>query len=309
MGPYVDAIWSFCGTTFFNHYVPRWHTPNHCWYAWILSLGTVSRYYPDTTLYTDDKGAEWLLEKLRLPFKSVVVNLDFLRDKNPQWWCYSKLKAYASHPRPFIHFDSDVFLWQKLPDRFDSAHVIAQSPEYLAEYYQLDLLDDTAKQVGGWLPVEYVSYRQTSIQRAINCGFMGGNNLAFIRHYANLGMEFIEANPQMWSLYKELYREGIVVEQYLLASCIHYYTQVNSRYGHVSIDLLFEKNMHELVFHKELTKQAGFTHIIGFSKGDKAIAERLENRVKRDYPILYDHVLQNASYLDNSITDTALFTL
>lgn len=305
----MDAIWSFCGATFFNHYVPRWYTRRHCWYAWILSLGTVSKFYPETILYTDEKGADWLLKKLGLPFKNVVVNLDFLKDKNPQWWCYSKLKAYATHSRPFIHFDNDVFLWKKLPDRLESAPVIAQSPEYLAEYYQLDLMENNAKKVGGRLPKEFLSYRKYSRQQAINCGIMGGNNLNFIHYYANLGIDFIEANQAMWTLYDELYREGIIVEQYLLAACAYYYQLQNNKFGDINIGFLFEKYMHELVFCEELTKKAGYTHIIGFSKGDKNISERLEKRVKREYPLLYENVLRHESYLRCLTIDVPVFKI
>jgi len=293
----MDAIWSFCGDTFFNHYLPRWYTRRHCWYAWILSLGTVSKFYTETTLYTDEKGADWLLNKLGLPFKNVVVNLDFLKDKNPQWWCYSKLKAYASHPKPFIHFDNDVFLWKKLPARLESASVIAQSPEHLAEYYPVDLMDNNAKKVGAWLPKEFNLYRAYPHQHAINCGIMGGNNLNFIHYYANLGMDFIEANQAMWLLYDELYKEAIVVEQYLLAACAYYYKYHDNIFGNINVDFLFKEYLYEIIYNEAIAKNAGYTHIIGSSKGDKDLSERLEKRVRREYPIYYENVLKYESFL------------
>ena len=43
--------------------------------------------------------------------------------------CSANLVAYQMQTVPFVHLDSDVFLWQRLPGYIEAAPVLAQHPE------------------------------------------------------------------------------------------------------------------------------------------------------------------------------------
>lgn len=94
-----------------------------------LSLLLARRHYPETALVTDSAGKALLVDTLGLSFTSVSTELDCLRDADPDLWALGKLVAYSIQDEPFIHLDTDVFLWRALPARLTSAPVLAQHRE------------------------------------------------------------------------------------------------------------------------------------------------------------------------------------
>ena len=89
------------------------------------SFETIRSFYPQTKLYSDSRGVDLLVERLGLGFQSVSTQLDGMQGYDPSWWALGKLFAYASEEEPFIHFDSDVFLWRALPGEVTSCALVA----------------------------------------------------------------------------------------------------------------------------------------------------------------------------------------
>jgi len=177
-----------------------------------------------------------------------------------------------------------------MPPAIETAPVVAQSPEYpKPDYYRFDLLEHNAARLGGWLPKEYKYYRTVQGQYALNCGVFGGNNLEFIHYYANLAMDFIGLNEHIWAHHGDMVCESCVAEQYLLSACAYYYKHIDKRFGDVTAVCLFDEHNHPWV--PERAEAIGFTHLLGASKGMRGIAERLERRVKNEYPEQYARVL------------------
>ena len=116
----MRSVWSFWTKPFSVERRTSWASELHHWIAWGLSVETARRHYPHTCLVTDDEGARILIDELQLPFTSVTVCLNRLRDADPEWWALGKLEAYRRQREPFVHVDTDVFLWNALP-----AHVAA----------------------------------------------------------------------------------------------------------------------------------------------------------------------------------------
>ena len=146
---------------------------------------------------------------------------------------------------------------------------------------------------GGWLPEELVwFYRNFSAQRAECCGIFGGNDLNFIHYYANTGLKLIEHwdNHTAWSQLENKTVHMVLVEQYLLSACIEFHRhQSDSPFANVQMDYLFQSV--EEAFDPLRSQTAGYTHLIGDSKRDPDLAERLEKRVARDYPKTYERCL------------------
>ena len=111
----MRAVWSLWTAPLTSGTHPGWLTPRHHLLGWILSFHLARAHATETCLVTDSQGAALLVEGLGLPFDHVSTALDALAGRDPEWWAIAKLHACAAQDAPFLHLDSDVFLWQPLP--------------------------------------------------------------------------------------------------------------------------------------------------------------------------------------------------
>ncbi|CAN5413202.1 hypothetical protein BH10PSE4_BH10PSE4_39900 [soil metagenome] len=295
----MRAVWSFWSAPFFAHYESRWLSHKHHLLAWALSFKTASQHYPDTALVTDTAGARLLVDGLGLEFGSVDLRLDSLvaEGRDVDWWVLGKLTAYEAQTRPFVHLDNDVFLWRPLPEAMTAAPVFAQNPEGFEftdqSLYRLEAFMAGVADADGWLPPEWRVYAQARRTGAVCCGILGGQDVAFLRRYAALAIAVI-VHPRNQRVWPGLgVRDNILVEQYFLAACIA--SRQASR-GLPSADFqpayLFPSPAE--AFEPAHAAAAGYTHLIGEAKVDAEIADRLERRVRADYPDLHARCVLHA---------------
>ena len=137
-----------------------------------------------------------LVDSLGLPFSEVSTCLDGLRGRDPGWWMLGKLVAYQMQTVPFVHLDSDVFLWQRLPGHIEAAPVLAQHPEIHTPdqgVYHPGEVEQAFAETGGILPVEWRWARARSDGlTAENCGIVGGCDIGFMHHFAETALDLIE---------------------------------------------------------------------------------------------------------------------
>src|SRR4029077_502271 len=119
---------------------------------------------------------------------------------DPAWWALGKLYAYRAQREPFVHLDNDVFLWQPLPDRVESAPLFAQNPDHFEpgrSFYHPEAFEAALNGVGrAWLPREWRWFRSSGRpQRGESCGVFGGRRDDFVRHYAGQAIRLIEHAP------------------------------------------------------------------------------------------------------------------
>ena len=109
----MRSVWSFWTPPFQARKGRVWRKPLHHFLAWGISLSAARRHYPETVLVTDQAGKKLLIDALvGLQFTAVSTELDCLRTVDPDWWALGKLVAYSIQDQPFIHLDTDVFLWK-----------------------------------------------------------------------------------------------------------------------------------------------------------------------------------------------------
>ncbi len=223
------AVWSFWTRPFRAHRHQVWASEKHHLLAWVLSVETARRHFRATSLITDDDGARMLVDGVGLRFDHVSTDLNALNQADPEWWCLGKLYAYRSQAEPFVHIDSDCFLWKPLPERMTSADLLAQSPERIpcgdGPYSRRGVVVSLMDSMQGWIPEELRWYTSIRGDGAVNCGILGGNRLDFVRHYADMGIRLVQhpPNQRAWPHFVDKsYHENFVVEQYLLAACIEY---------------------------------------------------------------------------------------
>ena len=125
----MRAVWSFWSAPYVTHYRHAWVRPLDHLLSWVVSVQAARFHYADAVLVTDTPGRQFLVEQLELPFTEVSTELDDLRGEDPDWWMLGKLVAYSQQTVPFVHIDSDVFLWNALPAHVAMAPVFAQNPE------------------------------------------------------------------------------------------------------------------------------------------------------------------------------------
>ncbi|MBD1865417.1 MULTISPECIES: DUF6734 family protein [Trichocoleus] len=295
------SVWSFWTKPFRSHRQTIWFSEKHHLLAWILSLETARKHYPETALVTDDAGAKMLIDGLGLEFDSVTTELNALQAQDPDWWILGKLWAYRSQTQPFIHVDNDVFLWKPLPPVVNTAPVLAQNPEYFVFgkplatcwWYRPEIFNHRVKSTNGWLPDEWNWYFAKRRNLAYCCGIMGGAQVDFIRHYADMALRIAAdpGNQAALALMDNKLGDCLLIEQYFLAACIEYHQQLpDSLFADVSIECLFDSP--EAAFSSQQPDQLGYTHLIGEAKRDAAIARRLEKRVAEEYPNQYQRCLR-----------------
>jgi hypothetical protein len=289
----LRAVWSFWSKPFKAHRHGSWASEKHHLLAWVLSTMTARRHYRATALCTDDAGARLLLEGIGLEFDHVSTSLNELRAHDSEWWALGKLYAYREQTAPFVHLDSDVFLWRPLSPDPEGVALLAQNPDYFVpgqSFYQPEVFEDAITGVEhGWLPVEWQWYRTSGRgQRGESCGVFGGNRIDFIQHYAGQAIRLIEegGNQDAWQKIQCRSWHNHEFEQYLLAACIEYHRgRADSPYRDISIDYVFGST--DDAFDSETAARAGYTHLIANAKCNRQLAERLEARVATDYPEHY----------------------
>jgi hypothetical protein len=251
-------------------------------------------------LCTDTAGAKLLIDTTGLEFGCVSTALDALKLCDPGWWTLGKLHAYQMQTEPFIHFDNDVFLWKRFPERLESAPVLAQNPEDFllgTSYYAPETFDNLLRECGGWLPEEWTWYSSVGPRRrAACCGFLGANNVDFIRYYAETAINLIEhpRNQPGWACLINKTGDNILFEQYLLSACINYHrNKTESPFHKIDIRYLFAGP--DEAFSSHAAAELGYTHLIGNSKRKAHISSRLERRVQQNYPEYYERIIKSAA--------------
>jgi hypothetical protein len=297
----MKAVWSFWSKPFEVHRRFNWPSERHHLFAWVLSVETARQHYPDTSLITDDAGARMLVDRLALPFTHVSTELNALAHYNPDWWALGKIYAYRMQTQPFVHIDSDVFLWKPLPARLECADVFAQNPEPISAstpYYQPERFARALHTTGGWLPEEWHWYHHTYHNRAESCGIFGGNRIDFINLFAIASQRLIEdpANKHALEALHDKRTLMLVVEQYLLSAFVEYH-KANAvlPFGNIRIEYLFD-SVADLL-NPDYATHAGFTHLVAGAKQSKLFAQRLESRVRCDYPEHYQRCMKYSSPL------------
>lgn len=288
----MRAVWSFWSKPYRAGRGSRWLSDYHARLAWGLSVELARRHYPDTTLVTDDDGAELLVDRLKLPFRSISLELNTLDDRDPGWWALGKLHAYRLQTEPFVHIDSDVFLWNRLPAELERAAVFAQSPEVFGPeregWYPLRAVERTFAE-SGWLPDAWKAYsaRRSALEAAC-CGIVGGNRLDVLREWAELGVRVAEApeNAAGWAAWADKGYCNVLIEQFLLNAVVERRRELEWLADDANLRVAYLFPSDADAYDDAQAEARGYTHLIGGAKANPELMGDLEARMHADYPEL-----------------------
>ncbi len=267
-----------------------WCSAKYHLMSWALSCLQLNKFYNNVELITDSRGKELLIDKLKLPYKNVRIELDNLNfDCSPQLWVTNKIYSYTLHNEPFLNVDGDVYIFQPFPDEVLSGDLIAQNIEQDFDYYNelVRIVNDTFDFVP--LPIKKQIERSVPIQ-ASNAGILGGHDYQFFSGYYQLVQNFIAENKNKINQLTpaQMVNFNAVVEQYIF-HCLGNDLEIEVNY---LLDTVYDPSFFESFanFH-HLPNDISFMHALGDYKKNGWVCDQLANRLRMDYPEFYDRII------------------
>ncbi len=259
-----------------------WLDKSFFYMSWALSCLTLKKVYGEVELVTDQYGKELLYDTLKLPYASVSTDLDRLENYNHNLWALGKLYTYSIQEQPFIHVDSDIFVWEKFSPSLLQGEVITQNLEEI--FPGMEVFFSSNEHLFTAIP-ECVK-KEREVTKALpmyNAGILGGNNMEFIQLYTKTAFDFIHANhAAIDKIPKEKGYMNMVYEQYFLYCLVkHYNIPVATYFSHG--DLSFDGMVG---FHRT-HQDVKYIHALGTYKKYEVVGNDITERVLYEYPEYY----------------------
>jgi hypothetical protein len=279
----VQSLWSEPAKKYggYLRYHGRWPHPRLFWYSWVISTAWAHKHYGVVELVTDNEGARWLVDKLKLPFTSVRTDLENLGVRG-ELWAYGKIVAYATQQEPFFHIDGDVYLDGRLPQRYEKADLVCQLFEQADNLDGFErIYDENVRLMEKSLPSLPSFWPFMTERCAGNCGIFGGSNVAAIQKYT-ADVKALVTNPinaPGWAGMTFNNAMSCVIEQQAL--------WCSAREQGIPLTPIFENSDFEdpEVF-KQKALETHFNHAAVEGK-NPVFGTELGKIVERDYPTQY----------------------
>jgi len=230
-------------------------------------------------MVTNEFGID-MFQKIGLPVTDYNNKLNEMTDVSRFFWAYGKLLAYCEQQEPFIHFDNDVFLWQKFPKRILNAELCFQShePMDIAGYKYYNMLRPCFEAA----PVKPKKIAENEVTDfAYNCGICGGHNLEFFKEWIECSREYIFAEENQVLFYQDfadvLIHQNLFHEQYFAASLIKMHDMRDR------VKVLHPDAM-------QIEKKMKYTHLWGTTKKDGGLMFRVYKRLFDEDKKLYNRI-------------------
>lgn len=289
----MDVIQSFWSKPFFKEtddlnarFRGGWLSANFFFYSCLLSCLKFKQNYGEVSLYTDDQGKELLIDKLEIPYSKVFLDLNSLQDYPSELWALGKILTYSLQNAPFIHADTDVFVWNKLPDRFLDTDLIAQNFEFNFPKYK-EVLEAAFSEFQNFSKDQFPLYTQTNDVFAFNAGIIGGQNNTFFKDFKNRVFQIVNDNLDRL----EKINLGVfnMVYEQMLGFEMANAQQIEIRFLKPRMNEAFTNVMK---FHLVPVKE-NYIHTVGYAKKSIEMCEQLKYRLKYEFPLEYQKLNQN----------------
>jgi hypothetical protein len=155
--------------------------------SWSVSVKLAHKHFEKVILVTDSWAWKNLFEPLNLPIDEVKIILDDL-NYTTDMWSISKAYSIMEMDEPFVHLDSDVYLWTELNEEILKSKVFAQSKEGKWDSYQNQIYTKRSEDYHRNFEGEckyFNNFRAENLEHlAYNTGVVGGNDLGFLKTWA-----------------------------------------------------------------------------------------------------------------------------
>lgn len=286
-----------------------WFAPEYHLMSWALSCLQLHRIYKKVELYANSKAAELLIETLKLPYNKIHITHDSLNVPNENLWALPKIFTYSLQREAFLHFDGDVFLFDRLPEALLNKSLIAQNFEEATDYYtqtQRELIENFT-----YFPnCVKKDFKSDVAIKAVNAGVLGGNKMDFFTEYANLALKYIHKNAHHLPSIN-INRFNVFFEQHLFYSL--------AKEKEIPIELLFNLTIKDnqykyLADMNEVPCKKTYLHLLGQYKKDEFTCRLMASKLRQLYPEFYFKIialfsnktipLSTKLYLDQNLKTT-----
>lgn len=266
-----------------------WLDPVAYFASVVYSALQIKKYYKKLELVTDSLGKMIFVDLLQIPYDKVSISLDFLQDYDTSLWSLGKIYACSMQEEPFIHIDTDLFIWDKISFSTQENSMIVQNLECSADVYPFLVGEIIARFPA--VPSLIQRFKNDADIPVYNTGILGSTNPAFMRSFADQAFRFVDANHDQ--LVKEkngLY--NIIFEQLFLTQMAADHHQKVNCYSSVTdmdeMDVAF-KGYENFILAPNSVR---YIHLYGNDcKMDIRYCTALLSRLKNEYPSAYDKVM------------------
>ncbi|MCQ2336323.1 MAG: hypothetical protein MJ010_03975 [Paludibacteraceae bacterium] len=270
-----------------------WVKSEYNWMSWALSFLQLQKLYGDVTLYADEKGASFLVDKMGLSYANVVIFPKKFNLPHKDLWALPKLWTYSLQDKPFVHIDGDVYLFEKLPETLLCADVFAQNIEVATGYYKQ--MQNYIEQNFSYIPQTVKKDFTDSIQIcALNAGILGGNDITLFKNYTEEAFRYVLNNVKsLQNVTADHF--NVFFEQHLL--------YVMAKHKYANIKCLFKEHINDNGYKQmgdiyEAPKGRSYIHMLGCYKKDRFSCIQVAYKLKQLYPEYFERILK--LYSDNS---------
>ncbi len=278
-------------------------TPEFHWMSWALSCLQIKKFYDKVILYTNDEGKHILIDQLQLPYTDVVVEHNHFKMPHKLLFGLVKIFTYSLQKEPFVHVDSDFYLWSSIPKNVLQAELFAQNPEidktqngnvqaYIAE------IDKMYKYKYNMRFFENIKEKTTQNGHIVadNMGIFGSNDIDFVQDYCRKVFQFVDNNLENFNTYRPSKANTNLVTEQLFFTYLA--KEKNKKVSYLMDKLLHldEYGFLNKIYHKP---QIPFTHLVGDFKRNARTIMHVEKILQHDYPQYYERII---SVCKNNLT-------
>lgn len=248
----------------------------------------LKKYYKTVELVTDTLGKEILINKLKLPYTNVALELDKIGDCNMGLWALGKILAYSIQSDPFLHVDNDVFIWKKFDEKIARAELIAQNRE-LSTVYNTESFYFVLRNCS-YIPPFLNGIENFRFITGANAGILGGRDVDFFQIYTTEIQKFLDENVSFINSNLKRVPESlfnVFFEQVI------FYTLAKERGQEVTY--LFPEasdNPEGLGYFHEAHNNQEFVHTYSHFKRNRIVYSLMEIKVRSLYPEYYNRVME-----------------
>lgn len=206
-----------------------WHNTSELLCCAVASIESFNRFYSRPTVYTDSLGYEVLSQLTdSCDFKIVYDNLyDTIP---PCLWAYSKILTYQAQTKPYVHFDLDFIIHNKL-DILTDTDVAFQVFEYMTDIKTGERTLDEVYNLGKhsqYYKLPNILKKSVSELDSIgypNLGIFYISDMELNKQYTDLATNLVKDNLELFYTNKRL--NICSVEQQTLGILLHEHPEVN----------------------------------------------------------------------------------
>lgn len=184
------------------------------WLSMAYSCLLLKRNNPDKRLifYGNETIVHLFKDLFKLPYDEYRI-IECTGEYAKWFYCWPKIVTYQEQNTPFIHIDTDVFMWKPMPHRLLQAPLVAQHLERDSNFYM-----DVYRQIGidrVQLPGYLEACNDGKYINSYNAGLLGGNDITFFKRYLKEILDFVNSNRNCFLQSDRRFLYNVVFEQWL----------------------------------------------------------------------------------------------